>query len=306
MDFSEQQIQNIKFLLDIQAKGYNNAIDRLHNDLKGMKNEHDSRLYELQKSLEFSQKDNDDMRAEVAQLKSEINKLRAEVDLHQENILQIHSSNKEVEQRIDFIDDKQRKSNIIISGVEENYVENMEQCLKKATDVLRNKLDINNPDINIAYRIGKPNINGKNRDIMIRFNDMTQRDSVIKRRKNLKGQPIFINEDYCKNTIEVRKSLLPKVKAAREKGMFAYINYRDLIIKPGRDTNSHSGEANSSASASVQQVVDKFERTQDNTYKLEVSPLPSPRVLSSPRTPPITAVSSTNGRRARNVVKYPK
>ena len=138
--------------------------------------------------------------------------------------------------------------------------------------------------------MGKPNINGKNRDIMIRFNDMTQRDSVIKRRKNLKGQPIFINEDYCKNIIEVRKSLLPKVKAAREKGMFAYINYRDLIIKPGRDTNSHSGEANSSASASVQQVVDKFERTQDDTYKLEVSPLPSPRVLSSPRTPPITAV----------------
>ena len=307
MNLSEQQIQSIKILLEIQAKGYNDAINRLHNDFKEMKNDYDSRLNELQKSLEFSQKDNDEMKSEMTHLKAEINKMKAEVNLHKENILQIHSSSKEVEQKIDYIDDKQRKCNVILSGVDENRGENMEQCIKKATDVLRNKLEITDPDINIAYRIGKPYIDGKNRDIMIKFNNMTQKENVLKKRKNLKGQPLYVNEDYCKNTIEIRKSLLPKVKEARQKGMFAYINYRELIVKPARDTNRHlsSNGANSSANTSVQQVVDRFEKSQDDTYRLDVSPLPSPRVLSSPKTP-TNAASSTVSLRARNVVKYPK
>ena len=128
------------------------------------------------------------------------------------------------EENVDYLDDKQRKCNLIISGLEEIRNENSEQCQNKASKFLTEKLNMPNVQIIAAHRIGKPD--KRNRDIVIKFKDQTSRDAVYKEKKCLKGQNVYINEDFCKNTIEARKILLPKLREARIHGKIAYVNYR--------------------------------------------------------------------------------
>ena len=62
---------------------------------------------------------------------------------------------------------------------------------KKIINLLKDK------DLDAAYRIGKFN-HSKPRDILIKFRNSDQRDAVFRKKKILKGQKLFINEDYCK------------------------------------------------------------------------------------------------------------
>ena len=91
-------------------------------------------------------------------------------------------------------------------------------------DVLKEKLQIENPQLDIVHRIGKPSAERRHRDILMKFSNIDQREAVLRNKKNLKGKSVYINEDFCKNTVEIRKKLFLKVKEARQKGMQAYVN----------------------------------------------------------------------------------
>ena len=50
------------------------------------------------------------------------------------------------------------------------------------------------------------------------------KENVLRKAKLLKGTDIFINEDYCKDTVEYRKELWQKVKLLESQGKKAYMN----------------------------------------------------------------------------------
>ena len=180
MAFSQQQIENLKFLLQLQSEGYKESIDRISIEVRDMRKEYDSKIFELTKSLEFTQKENDDLKSQMLSIKNENDKLNTMVDLHKRNIEEIHITEKEITQRIDLFDDTQRKSNLIISGVPEDRNENNEQCHKKAIQLFREKLDLPIPSLNAVFRIGK-STNNKTlaRDILVKFNNQDQRNAIL-------------------------------------------------------------------------------------------------------------------------------
>ena len=47
----------------------------------------------------------------------------------------------------------------------------------------------------------------------------------------LKGSEIFINEDFSKQTTDLRKELWKEVKQLRSEGKIAYLNYRTVVTK---------------------------------------------------------------------------
>ena len=307
MAFTDDQIKNLKLLLQVQSDCYNESINRLHQDIKEIKNENETRSNEFQKSLEFSQLEIDELKKELNLTRKENDKLKAEVDLHRSNILKITKIQDEMGIKIDQIDDKQRRNNLIITGLDEGANENQEQSQKKIINLLKDKFDISNPDLDAAYRIGKFNHN-KPRDIHIKFKNSYQRDAVFRKKKTLKGQRLFINEDFCKNTSDIRKSLLPKVQEARQNGYFAYINYREIVTKPSK-SNINKNNSNPSR---VQQAVSAIESIEPALS----SPIPSPRLQSTPCTPlPQRLDESLSGSdtneniahlRPRSNIKYPK
>ena len=102
---------------------------------------------------------------------------------------------------------------------------------------------------------------------------------------------------------------MPQVYEARNRGMYAYINYRQIISKPLRAVNKTS---NATGPSRVQEAVSAIESTESTGS----SPLPSPRLHSiTPCTPPprrigsdILQGSSDNSSylRPRGSIKYPK
>ena len=53
----------------------------------------------------------------------------------------------------------------------------------------------------------------------------------LRKAPKLKGTNIFINEDVCKATMEIRKTKLKELKEKREQGFIAYFSGADLITK---------------------------------------------------------------------------
>lgn len=70
------------------------------------------------------------------------------------------------------------------------------------------------------------------RSIVVKFLHFKDKAAVLQRAKNLKGTRIFINEDYTDAVRLKRKELMPKLKAAHERGDIAYLRHDKLIIHP--------------------------------------------------------------------------
>ena len=292
MSFTDEQIKCLKLLLEVQANAYNDSINRMHNDINEYKTEQEVRYQEIKTSLEFTQKEYDDLKKEFAKLKEENGKLYHEVTnlnrTHHTTIPQI----KEFEDRLDYLDDKQRKCNLIVSGLTENEVENNEQSHKNILQFFEGKMNLPNMELVAAHRLGRPRPNNI-RDILVKFRNQDQRDAVFKKKKCLQGNHVFIREDYCKSTQDIRKQLLPKLQEARKQGKVAFLDYRELVIKRTQNKPKINSATN------VQDVVQRIEA---------LSPLPSPLLSRTPpRTPPPqSAESSRTELRLKPRIKYPK
>ena len=59
---------------------------------------------------------------------------------------------------------------------------------------------------------------------------------ILQKAKKLKETNIFINEDFSRKTIELRKQLYKEAKAHREKDRVAYLSYRNVVVKKGNFT----------------------------------------------------------------------
>ena len=64
-----------------------------------------------------------------------------------------------------------------------------------------------------------------------RFLQFKDKEKIFKNSKKLKNTGIFIFEDFCKETVELRKLLWQKVLEHRRQGLIAYLNYRQVVCK---------------------------------------------------------------------------
>ena len=101
---------------------------------------------------------------------------------------------------------------------------------------------------------------------------------------------------------------MPQVYEARNRGMYAYVNYRQLVTKPLKNNNTR---LNNYGPTRVQEAVNAIESTESTGS----SPLPSPLLRpNSPRTPPRRSTDTStqenpdnsNYLRPRGSIKYPK
>ena len=64
----------------------------------------------------------------------------------------------------------------------------------------------------------------------------------LQKANKLRRTNIFINEDFSRETMKMRKQLWNEVKAHCDKGRVAYLSYRTVVVKTGREfckTNRH-------------------------------------------------------------------
>ncbi|KAK3896113.1 hypothetical protein Pcinc_000211 [Petrolisthes cinctipes] len=92
-----------------------------------------------------------------------------------------------------------------------------------------------------SHRTGQAShVTGRSRTIVARFEKYGDREAVVRNAKKLRGTGIFINDDLCPASLELRKNQMPRLKQAKEDGKIAFFRHTNLII---REKNEAGGVA---------------------------------------------------------------
>ncbi|XP_065642645.1 uncharacterized protein LOC136074268 [Hydra vulgaris] len=126
------------------------------------------------------------------------------------------------------IENRSRRNNLRIIGIKESEHESWEESELKVLKLFEETLEIKNVKIERAHRTG-PRDAKKNRTIILKLNYKDKID-IMKRSVRLKGMNIYINEDFCYETVQIRKDLKYKMLKERKQGKYAFISYDKLII----------------------------------------------------------------------------
>ncbi|CAB3992748.1 unc-13-like C [Paramuricea clavata] len=123
----------------------------------------------------------------------------------------------------EIVDIKARsmRNNLLIFNIPESENEYPEKCVEKVYEILQNKLEIDDASskmpIERAHRIGR-NRRGNPRPIVVKFLRYPDKELVKRSASKLKGTSIGIGEQFPKDIADIRKSLYPVLKKAKEEG----------------------------------------------------------------------------------------
>lgn len=142
---------------------------------------------------------------------------------------------KKLQERCKMLEDQQRRNNIVIFGVDEVRNERSIETLNIVTDILYNKLWVENIDwwIDSTIRIGK---RSGRRPIVVRFTSFNKKMEVLSKCRHLAGTGIRIENDYSPEIRKTRSELRKYLIDAKKKGHKAFIKH-DKIIVNGREFN---------------------------------------------------------------------
>ena len=96
------------------------------------------------------------------------------------------------------------------------------------------KLGLDGIEIERAHRV-KHNSRDSNtnrpRTIVVKLLRFKDKTKIFQNANKLKGQSIFINNDFSKAMLELRNDLMVEVKRLGELGKTAYLNYTALVSR---------------------------------------------------------------------------
>ena len=106
-----------------------------------------------------------------------------------------------------------------------------EECEIKVQEKFKMKMGIEeNIEIDRCHRITpKKKDPTRPRTIICRLTKFKEKQKILINAKVLKDTGIFIYEDYCKDTMSVRKKLWEQVLNYRKQDKNAYLNYRSIV-----------------------------------------------------------------------------
>jgi hypothetical protein len=227
-------IAQLKEILEIHdstiIKIFNEKLEKLENQLNTIKDENKTlklEISDLKKSVNFISDKYDKVLVELAEAKP--------ARKNQNNIE--NNLSETMQDKLAELEDRSRRNNLRINGIEESDNESWEDCEKKVKDILVTKLELNGDFIiERAHRVGKidkVDINKKNRTVVVKFLNFKDKSTILEKYIKMKlwNQRVYINEDFCERTSVLRKKLFTDAKELRQKGKYAKVVYNKLITR---------------------------------------------------------------------------
>jgi len=210
-------------------------------------------IKDIQRSIDISRSESKEVKETLTALKDSISfaadKAQSAIDkitpLHQKVALlerDLEQSNRQntelklqirqVEQRCIKIEGQSRRNNLLIDGLEEHPGEKCEEVVKTFFQNTMNMTSVMDIKLVRVHRLGNPNRgpNSKPRSMIVKFHFYQDRERVWNNRKNLKGKPFYLDEDFPEEIRNARHQLMPIMFAARRDGKRAIISVDRLIV----------------------------------------------------------------------------
>lgn len=202
-------------------------LDKLTTDVNDLKN-----------SLEFCHESVREVKAEHQGLKDEVKSLTEKINLLKTQTQKDHETILEQQWRT-------MRDNLLFHGIAETdggtetdgEPENTEAVLKEFIQMLG--LDSDRMEFDRVHRMGRAR-EGKPRSIVAKFVKFKEREAVRQAAFKLAGKKFGISEQLPMEWVEKRKSLLPKKREAKAKGLKTKF-VRDKLIVNGQVVNGQVG-----------------------------------------------------------------
>lgn len=213
----------VKLLLEAHERAFKSALEVVVDQLKEKIQKTEGTVTDLIKSLEFSQ-------SEIVDLKNQVKVLQQSNTEKQKCIEGLRSTINELQQRVNYQEDYSRRNNIRITGLQEQRGETWEQTCNSVSKLLEETLQLPSLRLERAHRVGPINPS-RPRTIVARFEKYGDREAVSRNARKLKGTGIYIDDDLCSASQELKRNQLPLLKQARQDGKIAYFRHTKLIIR---------------------------------------------------------------------------
>ena len=151
------------------------------------------------------------MQADMSGIKSQFEETQQRVEQLERENEQLRKSHSELLDRVDDLENRSRRNNLLFYGIKKSDNENCESVLK---DLFSDNLDLSDDiQINRAHRVGSKD----DAPIIARLTFFKDKERIMKSKKKLDGTDIYIGEDYSKGVREIRKTLSKIKKAMKQK-----------------------------------------------------------------------------------------
>ena len=222
-NLKQQWMEEIKAVISVENREMKEDIEalKLENRNQGDK------IKEMEKMLE-------DLRQSVEMTDQTVRETKDGIEKKQKNNMdELKRVDKENGERADIAEDRSRRNNLRIGGIEEDRNEDWAATKAKVKNFFRNTLHIEG-DIPIqrAHRSKADNQKDRGpRTIVLQLLNYENKEQIMEQGKLLKGTGYFISSDYCWNTVQLHKKLWKDVLDLRKEGYRAFLGYRKVEKK---------------------------------------------------------------------------
>lgn len=157
-----------------------------------------------------------------------MNKSTCRIDNFDTSLNVLKTSVADQSEKIVDIEDRSRRSNLIVFGLIEKPNETEDVLRKEVVDELFcKKLNVSCSSIGRIHRLGRQ---AGNRPVIMYLQDFTEKQEILKNAKKLKGTEIYIQNDYSRCTLRRRKLLWDSGKIDKANGKKPYLVHDKLRI----------------------------------------------------------------------------
>ena len=233
----------LQLMLNVQSRAFKDCLEIFTSKYEKEINELKKHVFDLERSIEFKDKINDDLMNRIDSLEKIMKEDRKnnekDIEKIQADVKTLHDNMTNMESRQDYQDDQSRRNNIRKSGLPEDQNETWEMTQQKVATLLKDRLELPEVEIERAHRTGRRK-EGKPRQVvakLLRYND---REAALRNASKLKPPAgahdqttprIFINEDLCPASVKKRQDQLPQLTQARKDNKFARFVHTKLVIR---------------------------------------------------------------------------
>ena len=221
-------------------------MDKKLNKLDTLEQKVSSFDTELKKLWVFVQDQFKENKDTLSSISDRMDTLEYSLGLAQDQITQLTTDKIKMNDTLLYVQSQSMRNNLVFSGITKDPHEKPEATEFNLRKFMVDKLKIAQGIVD-GFRLERVHRMGDNsnrfgatnrpRNIVAKFLQFNDRETVRRARTNLKGTNCFINEQFPKDIADRRKQLYPKMRQAIRDGKRAWLSYDTLYIdgRPVRD-----------------------------------------------------------------------
>lgn len=241
-------LSTVKLLLQQQREDFSSMINSLMQSFNDRYDKLQASVTEVKVSLEYSQKDIDNLQKSVITQDETQKSISNEAAIITDNL-------NDISNKLDYLENQSRRNNIIFDGIPETKQETWKVSEEKVLSVLKTNMGFtDDPPIERAHRVGSANPR-KTRPIVVKFLNFKDRDTVLRNGKKLRGTSVYVRDDLSEKVLARRRSQMDLLKEARQEGKIAYFNYDRLIIRERLADNLISADSPSATQSTERRTT---------------------------------------------------